>query len=39
MSELAQENCIPCRGGVPPLKGEELDTLQVKIGKWLANHK
>jgi 4a-hydroxytetrahydrobiopterin dehydratase len=32
MSELAQENCIPCRGGVPPLKGEELDALQEKLG-------
>jgi len=32
MSELAQETCIPCRGGVPPLKGEELDALQVKLG-------
>ena len=32
MSELAQENCIPCRGGVPPLKGEELNTLQSKLG-------
>jgi len=32
MSELAQENCIPCRGGVPPLKGKELDALQNKLG-------
>ena len=32
MSELAQENCIPCRGGVPPLKVEELDALQAKLG-------
>ena len=32
MSVLAQETCIPCRGGVPPLKGEELDALQVKLG-------
>jgi len=32
MSELAQENCIPCRGGVPPLKGDELDALQKKLG-------
>jgi len=32
MSELAQETCIPCRGGVPPLKGEELDALQEKLG-------
>ena len=32
MSVLAQKNCIPCRGGVPPLKGEELDALQEKLG-------
>ena len=32
MSILAQETCIPCRGGVPPLKGEELDALQEKLG-------
>ena len=32
MSELAQKTCIPCRGGVPPLKGEELDALQEKLG-------
>ena len=39
MSELAQENCIPCRGGVPPLKGEELDALQEKLGNdWQINN-
>ena len=32
MSVLAQKTCIPCRGGVPPLKGEELDDLQEKLG-------
>jgi len=32
MSVLAQETCIPCRGGVPPLKGEVLDALQEKLG-------
>ena len=32
MSVLAQETCIPCRGGVPPLKGEELVALQEKLG-------
>ena len=32
MSVLAQKSCIPCRGGVPPLKGEELDVLQEKLG-------
>ena len=24
--------CIPCRGGVPPLEGEELDRLAEKLG-------
>ena len=24
MSELAKKVCVPCRGGVPPLKGKEL---------------
>ena len=32
MSILAEGTCIPCRGGVPPLKGEELDALQEKLG-------
>jgi 4a-hydroxytetrahydrobiopterin dehydratase len=27
MSELAARTCVPCRGGVPALKGSELDTL------------
>ena len=33
MSELAQLECIPCRGGVPPLKGKELEELQRKLGQ------
>lgn len=32
MSELAQKECVPCRGGVPPLKGEELSALEVQLG-------
>ena len=32
MSELAEGTCIPCRGGVPPLKGEQLEALQEKLG-------
>jgi len=31
MSELADGTCIPCRGGVPSLKGKELDVLQKKL--------
>jgi len=29
---LAAEKCIPCRGGVPPLKGEDLRTLSAQLG-------
>ena len=34
MSELASKTCIPCRGGVPPLKGEELVSLQKQMPGW-----
>jgi 4a-hydroxytetrahydrobiopterin dehydratase len=29
---LAGETCLPCRGGVPPLAGEELDALARELG-------
>ena len=32
MSELASQQCVPCRGGVPPVKGDELKALQSKLG-------
>lgn len=31
-SELAQKECIPCKGGIPPLKGKELSNLLEKLG-------
>ena len=31
MSELSSKQCVPCRGGVPPLKGPELVTLQDQL--------
>jgi 4a-hydroxytetrahydrobiopterin dehydratase len=31
MSELAQKECVPCRGGVPPLGGEEIDRLKSQL--------
>jgi 4a-hydroxytetrahydrobiopterin dehydratase len=31
MSDLADKRCIPCRGGVPPLKGTALTELQAEI--------
>jgi 4a-hydroxytetrahydrobiopterin dehydratase len=32
MSELASRSCVPCRGGVPPLKGAALAPLQEQLG-------
>ena len=32
MNELAEKECVPCKGGVPPLKGAELETLLQKLG-------
>lgn len=34
MSELASKTCVPCRGGVPPLKSEELASLQKQVDGW-----
>ena len=34
MTELASKTCIPCRGGTPPLKGEELDPLRREVPEW-----
>ncbi|MCE9613392.1 MAG: 4a-hydroxytetrahydrobiopterin dehydratase [Lentisphaerae bacterium] len=30
--ELANRECIPCRGGVPPLKGPALHDLLAQLG-------
>ncbi len=30
-SDLAEKACVPCKGGVPPLKGEELKALWAKL--------
>jgi 4a-hydroxytetrahydrobiopterin dehydratase len=34
MSELASKTCVPCKGGTPPLKGEELEGLQRQVPGW-----
>jgi len=34
MTDLASKTCVPCRGGTPPLKGEELDDLWRQIPGW-----
>ncbi len=32
MAELAQKECVPCKGGVPPLKGDQLVMLAQEVG-------
>ena len=32
MSELATKQCVPCRGGVPPLKKSALQAMQAQLG-------
>ena len=32
MSELAAKQCVLCKGGVPPLAGEQLDDLLQQLG-------
>ena len=34
MSDLASKTCVPCRGGVPPLKGAELESLLKQVEGW-----
>lgn len=30
-TRLSQMQCVPCRGGVPPLEGEELERLHSEL--------
>ncbi len=34
MSALAEKSCVPCRGGVPPLQGEELSGFSAQVAEW-----
>ena len=34
MSDLAKRECIPCRGGVPPLGGAEIGELLKELDGW-----
>ncbi len=31
---LARKECVPCKGGVPPLKGDELNRLSEQVEGW-----
>jgi 4a-hydroxytetrahydrobiopterin dehydratase len=32
MMDLAAQECVPCKGGVPPLEGSELERLHEALG-------
>lgn len=34
MSDLASKQCVPCKGGVPPLAGKELEALAKQVPDW-----
>lgn len=41
MSELAKKQCVPCRGGVPPLEPRDVERLLAELGggwKAVDNH-
>ena len=40
MNDLAQRQCVPCRGGVPPLPSEEIAKLLTQLEGWevVAEH-
>ena len=31
---LAEKHCVPCRGGVAPLKGEALEQMKSQVNGW-----
>ena len=32
--DLASKTCVPCRGGVPALKGQDLNNLKLQVPGW-----
>jgi len=34
MSELSSKQCVPCRGGVPPLTADEIKPLLNQLQGW-----
>jgi len=34
MADLAERQCVPCRGGVPPMKGDEIEKLSIQLEEW-----
>jgi len=40
MSDLAARECVPCRGGIPPMNGDEIRTMLDQLSGWevINNH-
>ena len=36
MSDLAARECVPCRGGVPALKGTQITELLEQLDGWMV---
>jgi len=34
MTDLANQSCVPCQGGVPPLSKSSVDTLLTELDGW-----
>ena len=34
MTELAERQCVPCRGGVPPMKSDEIEKFLRQLDGW-----
>ncbi len=32
MNDLASKECVPCKGGIPPLAGDDLNQLMSQLG-------
>lgn len=35
---LADKQCVPCRGGVPPLTGNDLKKLRESVPQWTVTN-
>jgi 4a-hydroxytetrahydrobiopterin dehydratase len=36
--QFADKQCVPCRGGVPPLKGSDLQKLHGLVPRWAVEN-
>lgn len=34
MSELASKECVPCRGGIPPMARDQIQTYLTQVPGW-----